>query len=139
MATTKPNASAGPLSASRKAAIAGPAKTPTLSNVLDETFAAVSSSGERASSGVSDASAGRKTVPSTVVQVATAYSASEGPPDAASTVVMATVTIRARSDPSMTRSRGYLSDRLAAKGAITAAMTCRTAVTTPTAVAPPCS
>ena len=62
---------AGPPSASRNAAIDGPAKTPRLSNVLDETFAAVSSSGDRASSGISADSAGRKTVPSIVVIVAT--------------------------------------------------------------------
>ena len=42
---TNPKAAAGPPIASRKAAIAGPAKIPRLSNVLAETFAAVSSSG----------------------------------------------------------------------------------------------
>ena len=65
------SAAAVPLKAIRKAAIAGPTNTPRLSNVLDETFAAVSSSGDRASSGISADSAGRKIVPRIVVIVAT--------------------------------------------------------------------
>ena len=45
---------------------------PTLSMVLDDTLAAVSSSGEFAMVGRSAASAGRKTVPDTVVSRAVA-------------------------------------------------------------------
>jgi len=71
VAALNASAAAGPLSASRNAAIDGPTKTPRLSKVLDETFAAVSSSGERASNGMRAASAGRKMVPRIVVIVAT--------------------------------------------------------------------
>ena len=70
VAATTPNTTAGPLTARRSAPSAGPANEPTLSSVLEETFAAVSSSGVRASEGRSAASAGRKTVPKTVVSVA---------------------------------------------------------------------
>ena len=45
---------------------AGPRNVPTLSSVLDATFAAVSSDGERTSAGRSAACAGRKTVPEIV-------------------------------------------------------------------------
>ncbi len=55
---------------SSSAAIAGPTNEPTLSNVLDETLAAVSSSGVRASVGSSADSAGLKTVPMIDVQTA---------------------------------------------------------------------
>ena len=58
--------------ARRKAPSAGPANEPTLSIVLDETFAAVSSSGVRAIVGRSAASAGRNTVPAVVVRMAVA-------------------------------------------------------------------
>ena len=60
------------LTESSSAAIAGPTNEPTLSNVLEETFAAVSSSGVRASVGRSADSAGRKTVPRIEVQTASA-------------------------------------------------------------------
>ena len=62
----------GPPATSRAAPSAGPANSPTLSKVLDERFAAVSSSGERASVGSSAASAGRKTVANVVIRVASA-------------------------------------------------------------------
>ena len=60
------NTTAGPWMASRRAPSAGPTNEPTLSIVLEETFAAVSSSGDRAIDGSSAASAGRNTVPATV-------------------------------------------------------------------------
>src|SRR5512146_1231975 len=48
--------------ASTRPPIAGPAKLPTLSIVLEETFAAVSASGDSASDGSSAASAGRNII-----------------------------------------------------------------------------
>ena len=52
------NTAAGPLSASRIPATAGPANIPTLEIVFPTTFAAVSSSGESTSVGISAACAG---------------------------------------------------------------------------------
>ena len=54
-----------PDAASNRPPIAGPPKMPTLSIVLATTFAAVSSSGVRASAGVSAASAGRNALAAT--------------------------------------------------------------------------
>ena len=59
------NTSCGLLTASRSPPRAGPRNVPTLSIVLDATFAAVSSAGVRVRPGSSAAFAGRKTVPTT--------------------------------------------------------------------------
>ena len=72
VAATRPNTAEVVLTESSNAAIAGPTNEPTLSNVLEETFAAASSSGVRASVGSSADSAGRKTVPMIEVQTASA-------------------------------------------------------------------
>src|SRR4051812_11229632 len=94
----------GPPSASKSAPTDGPTKEPVLSSVLDETFAAVNSSGVRASTGSNDDSAGRYTVPSMVVAVASTYTASAGPSTVTTTADADTVATRIRSDASITRS-----------------------------------
>ena len=66
------NTSPGPLAASNSPPSAGPPKMPTLSIVLAATFAAVSSSGVRASDGMRAASAGRKAVAATPTRPAMA-------------------------------------------------------------------
>ena len=60
------NTTSGLLTASSSPPSAGPRNVPTLSSVLDATFAAVSSDGERTSAGRSADCAGRKTVPAIV-------------------------------------------------------------------------
>ena len=61
-----PNTSSGFVAASRMPPSAGPTKVPMLSTVEDVTFAALSSSGVRASDGSSAAWAGRNAVPITL-------------------------------------------------------------------------
>ena len=69
-ATLIANTVVGLATANSRAANAGPAKNPTLSIVLEATFAAVSSPGSRASAGSTAACAGRNTVPATALRVA---------------------------------------------------------------------
>ncbi len=99
------NTVAGPPIASSSAPSAGPTNEPMLSRVLDETFAAVSSSGDRARVGNIADSAGRKTVPTAVARVARAYTISAGPCVAVTTAAVPRATARATSDVSMTCSR----------------------------------
>ena len=107
-----------------------------LSNVLEVTFAAVSSSGVSARRGISDASAGRKAVETTEVRIASAYTAA-GTPAAADAAIAASVPTRTRSVASMTRRCSCRSAKLAMNGAETAAAPIRANMTRPTAVAPP--
>src|SRR5260221_13635962 len=88
--------------ASSNPASAGPAKNPTLSIVLDATFAAVSSAGSRASDGSSAADAGRNAVPSTTTAVASAYTASAGPLVATNRATTHANAARTRSAPNIT-------------------------------------
>ena len=67
-----PKTTALELTASRSPPRAGPAKMPTLSIVVAVTFAAVSSSGLRASPGTSAACAGRNAVEATETTTASA-------------------------------------------------------------------
>src|SRR5438067_13919434 len=97
---TTAKTSPGPPSASKSAPTDGPTKEPVLSSVLDETFAAVNSSGVRASTGSSEDSAGRNTVPSTVVAVASTYTSAAAPWTLTTTAVAVTVATRARSETS---------------------------------------
>ena len=66
------NETPGPLTAMTTPPRAGPAKAPTLSIVLEATFAAVSSSGDRASEGKRAAWAGRNAVPAAEASAASA-------------------------------------------------------------------
>ena len=108
-----------------------------LSKVLDARFAAVSSSGERARVGSNAAAAGRNTLPTTALSVASAYTTRLGAPANTAAAAPATVTTRSRSEASITRSRRNRSLIDAASGATTAAADRRTKTKIPTAVAPP--
>src|SRR5438094_914283 len=96
---------------------AGPAKMPTLSSVLDATFAAVSSAGVLARPGRSADCAGRNGAPETVESVAITYTSHAGEPLAIATAAQPISTARIASAQIITSRRGKRSASVAASGA----------------------
>ena len=132
-------ATAGSVAASTTPPIAGPAKTVTLSTVLETTFAAVSSAGVEASVGRIAACAGRKAVEAIPDRPASARRKTSGDPVKATTAAAAIRTARTRSAASITRARSKRSPSSAANGAATAGVTSSTKASRPSAAAPPSS
>ena len=118
---------------------AGPAKAPTDSIVDEETFAAVNSSGVRASAGRSDDSAGWNAIPQIGPKAAMTNTICHGKSANVTAAISATSTARVKSAPSITRSRGNLSPRPETNGPSSAAGRLRMRAITPTAAAPPWS
>src|SRR5436309_9281857 len=116
---------------------AGPAKMPTLSSVLDATFAAVSSAGVLARPGRSADCAGRNGAPETVESVAITYTSHAGEPLAIATAAQPISTARIASAQIITSRRGKRSASVAASGATSAAGIARTTTIRATALDPP--
>jgi len=104
--------------------------------VLEATFAAVSSSGVRASEGSSAAWAGRKAVAATEITVASPKSVSTGASAKATAAQAAMAAARATLAPAITRTRSRRSPRIEVNGAANAAGTMRTRRRTPRPAAP---
>ena len=111
---------------------------PTLSIVAVETFAAVSSSGVRASVGNSAASAGWNAVPQIGPKAARKKTRTIGPWAKTTSAIELTRSARSTSAASITRSWRKRSPNPETNGASTAAGIVRTRAITPTEVAPPC-
>ena len=101
--TRKVKATLVPASTSPPAA--GPRKMATLSIVLPATFAAVSSSGVRASAGTSAAWAGRNPVVATITATVSAYTTTLGADLQAASAAAPSASARTTSDPIMTSLR----------------------------------
>ncbi len=116
----------------------GPPTTPTPSLQLDTTFAAVSSSGVRATLGRSAACVGRAIVNGTAATIAAAYTTSGGAPASITAAVAPMPAAWPTYPATSTRPGGYRSARPANTGAaITHGASC-TAATSAATVVPPC-
>jgi hypothetical protein len=118
---------------------AGPRRAPRLSIVLDETLAATSSPGLRASTGSRAQWAGRNGVAARAATEAVAYTAGGGPSKAISAAPAARATARAACTHMRRRCRGKRSARSEANGTAKADGSTRRSPTTPTASTPPLS
>ena len=115
------------------------AQKPTYSTVLQQTFAAASSTGVRASWGVSAACAGRCAVCATVKTTANTRTTPSGAPAAAAHAAPSSAAVRAAALQTSTDRRERRSASIAAYGAARPAGSMRTTSATATAPVPPCS
>ena len=132
------NTTCGLLTASRRPPSAGPRNVPTLSIVLEATFAAVSSAGVRTSDGSSADCAGRKTVPHDRDTATWRRRPAPGrPPLSGGRDGISAHAREVLDDHHATRGKRSTND--AVNGAASAAGTSRINPTSPTAAAPPWS